>query len=571
MNALNARSEVSSLRVNVDGSLLAADEMSRLIDVVIEQDLVLPDMFAIRVLDSSDQDRKDRQVYFPALDADRFPIGARVQIDMGREQAAHRVLTGEITSLDLEAQSDGSPILTVRGYDLAYKLHRQRTSRTFPDMSDSDIARKIAHEHGLSADTDESGIVYEHVYQDNLTDWEFLRARANLVGFELFVDMERRALVFRRATAAASTEQAFGDKLLRLRLRLSAPAQVEEVVVRGWNPATKQEIEGRAAAPRQRAQIDGDTPRANVVRKLGSNKFVLCNQPVRSAAEADSLAQSVYDEIAGEFVQFEGVCLGDWSIRPGQSVRFKNLGKRLDHEYYLSSTRHRLAADGYTTHFTVSGRRPHTLLSLLQEPSSSRGRSMGQSRHHGVVIGLVTNNKDDQHGRVKVRFPWLGQEESHWARIASPMAGNARGFHFLPEVGDEVLVAFEHGDINHPYVLGGLWNGREKPPRNASDVVGPTGKVNQRSITSRLGHTITLDDSDEHPSISIVDKTGNNHLRLDSSTNALHAKVQGDLTLEAQGQITISGSRGVSIRSQANADIQAADNLEIKATLVEIN
>ena len=160
-----------------------------------------------------------------------------------------------------------------------------------------------------------------------------------------------------------------------------------------------------------------------------------------------------------------------------------------------------------------------------------------------MLVAIVTNNKDaDIGGRVKVKYPWLGDEESHWARLITPMAGSGRGMYFLPEVGDEVIVALEHGDINHAYVVGGVWNGQDKPPKPASEVVDATGRVKQRIIRSRLGHTITLDDSDDQPSITIVDKTGQNSITLDSTTNKLSVKVIGDISLEApQGQISIKG------------------------------
>ena len=114
-------------------------------------------------------------------------------------------------------------------------------------------------------------------------------------------------------------------------------------------------------------------------------------------------------------------------------------------------------------------------------------------RLFGLVVGVVTNNQDpDGLGRVKVRFPWLSDdEESHWARIAVPMGGKERGTYFLPEVDDEVLVAFEHGSPSFPYVLGALWNGKDVPPTTNDD-----GKNNLRLIKSRSGHVIKLNDED---------------------------------------------------------------------------
>jgi uncharacterized protein involved in type VI secretion and phage assembly len=572
--ATNLRSQIATLWIKVDGAEIEPGELAHVVDVTIDQDLVLPDAFAIRLRDIVDRPGQQEQRNFPLLDGDRFPVGSTIQIGLGHEQRAQPVFKGEITSLELDAQGDGNPIFTVRGYDLAYRLHRQRKSRTFLNVSDGDIVAQVAREYGLSVQVDNIGTHHAHLYQDNQTDWEFVRKLANQSGCELFIDMDHKALVFRRPSATATApQQEFGNNLLRVRLRMSAPSQVEEVVVRGWDPDAKHDIEGRARAPRSRAQLSGDRLRSQLARRLGGGSLVVTNQPVRSAAEADALAQSLYDEMAGEFVQLDCTCLGDWQLRPGQSIQFKNLGHRFDHDYYVSAVTHKITAGGYVTHFAVGGRRPKTLTSLLA--TNAGGSLGGHESHEGVVVGLVTNNKDDNYGRVKVTFPWLGTEESQWARIVAPMAGNGRGIMFLPEVGDEVLVAFK--DVNCPYVLGGLWNGRDKPPKDATDVVGPTGKVNQRILKSRLGHTITLDDSDEQPSITIVDKTGNNSVKLDSSTNSFTATVQGDIRLEARGHVAITGTQ-VSLESLgpltitgATTSVQAAASLTLAGATVNLS
>ncbi|RLI48197.1 MAG: phage tail protein, partial [Candidatus Thorarchaeota archaeon] len=111
----------------------------------------------------------------------------------------------------------------------------------------------------------------------------------------------------------------------------------------------------------------------------------------------------------------------------------------------------------------------------------------------GVMPGIVTNNQDPENlYRVKVKFPWLSEDnETDWIRVATLMAGPERGSFFLPEVGDEVLVAFEYGDINAPYVIGVLWNRKQKPPETNSD-----GKNNIRKIRSRSGHEIIFNDDD---------------------------------------------------------------------------
>lgn len=130
------------------------------------------------------------------------------------------------------------------------------------------------------------------------------------------------------------------------------------------------------------------------------------------------------------------------------------------------------------------------------------------ARLYGVVVGVVTNNKDPENlGRVKVNFPWLQEtDESYWARIATLMAGPNRGAFFLPEVGDHVLVAFEQGDVNYPFVLGALWTLKQKPPFNNAD-----GKNNIRAIKSRSGHVIILDDNNKEKKEKIIIRTNKGH------------------------------------------------------------
>ena len=176
----------------------------------------------------------------------------------------------------------------------------------------------------------------------------------------------------------------------------------------------------------------------------------------------------------------------------------------------------------------------------------------GGGRIYGVVIGLVTNNQDPDHlGRVKVKYPWLGDaDESAWARIAAPMAGKNRGLFFLPEVDDEVLVVFEHGDPRFPYVLGALWNGKDEPPQTNAD-----GKNDVRVIRSRSGHEIRLTDTDGAEKIEITDKSGANSLTIDTSTNSISITApEGKIKLSAQ-----------------EIDIEASGTATLKGATVNIN
>ena len=212
----------------------------------------------------------------------------------------------------------------------------------------------------------------------------------------------------------------------------------------------------------------------------------------------------------------------------------------------------------------------------------STGKQGAGGNVTGVAVGIVTNNKDPEGmGRVKVKFPWReSEDESFWARIATLMAGKDRGSFFLPEVGDEVLVAFEQNDINYPFVLGALWNGKDTPPETNQDGKNNIKKIKSRSgheiifddnseqkkekveIHTKAGHSVILDDSSGAEKIEIKDKTGSNSIVIDSAQNSM--------TLESSTKLKIK-SQTIEIESGTTMTIKAGATLTIKGSLVQIN
>jgi uncharacterized protein involved in type VI secretion and phage assembly len=177
-------------------------------------------------------------------------------------------------------------------------------------------------------------------------------------------------------------------------------------------------------------------------------------------------------------------------------------------------------------------------------------------------------------GRVKVSFPWRGEpDQSEWARVATLMAGKDRGSFFLPEVDDEVLVSFDRGEIRHPYVIGTLWNGVDKPPETNTDGKNNIRKIRSRSgheiiftddheqkkekfeIHTNAGHKIVLDDSSGQEKIEIVDKTGNNKMVVDSVQNSVSIESAMQLTIKAN-VVDIEGTSSLTLKSNAVVTIQ---------------
>jgi len=191
---------------------------------------------------------------------------------------------------------------------------------------------------------------------------------------------------------------------------------------------------------------------------------------------------------------------------------------------------------------------------------------------YGVVTAVVTNNKDpDKKGRIKVKYVWMGEAkaiESNWARVVSLMAGNDRGMHFLPEVDDEVLVAFEHGNINYPYIVGSLWNNTDKVIEKNED-----GKNNLRIIKSRSGHKITLDDSDGKEKITIEDKSTKRTIVFDGENKTLDIKnddTDGKVTINAKGDIEITSDKNVKITGKSGITLKSDGDIKIEGKNVNL-
>ncbi|MBD1580870.1 phage baseplate assembly protein V [Pseudoalteromonas sp. S16_S37] len=188
-------------------------------------------------------------------------------------------------------------------------------------------------------------------------------------------------------------------------------------------------------------------------------------------------------------------------------------------------------------------------------------QTSGSSLIQGVVIALVTNNQDPQNlARIKVSYPMLDNNlESDWIRMVSFMAGKDRGGYFLPEVGDEVLVAFAFGNINCPYVIGALYNGVDTPPQNNED-----GENNIREIRSRSGSVIRFNDKDSQETVEIIDKTGNNKIVIATKDNTISISTDQDINLSATKGTVAINAQDIKLNASNAVSLNGAE-VKIKA------
>ena len=539
-----------------------------LLQITVEESLHLPAMFTL-VVHNSYLPTNDRTHYQPRRHENFFEIGKKLRVGFVSSTTQDRnfkkdekefIIEGEITGIEIHFNEKSEAPIIIRGYDISHRLHRGRHNRSFLNETDSDIVRKIAKEVGLKADkknVQDSGEPHEYVFQENQTNMEFLRERAARIGFELFV--QGNEIYFRKPDSQETLEELkWLVNISSFSTRITSAEQVSAVEVRGWDYTQKKLITSTARSEKVITET-GYKRGSSTSSKFNLNqppKMTVVDQPVFTAKQAEKMAQALCDELGGEFIYADAKAEGNPKIRPGRIIKLSGLGDRTNGNYYVTETRHFYNQRIYTTEFSVRGLRAGSLLTTLTPPTHLQP---GQT----FLVGIVTDNKDPQGwGRVKVKFPTLTEDHaSNWARVVAPGAGNARGFDCLPEVNDEVLVGFEHGDIHRPYVIGGVWNGKDAPPEKVDDSI-QRGKVRLRTFKTRTGHTLQFVEEDKGGSKTgvRVETAGGHKIYLNDSDACVEIETNGG------HKITMSDrDKSISVNSTGNLSLKAQGNIEIKA------
>ena len=615
--------------ITFDGQELSEENKAKLIHTIVDTHLHLPDMFEIAFEDSANA----------VLTS--IHIGSVVEVYGGAPSTtmAAKLMVGEVTSI--EGDYEDSVMRTIiRGFDKSHRLQRVCRTRTFVDMTDADIAKKIALDAKFSpkdVEVEDSRTTHTHMSQIAQTDWEFLTYRAREIGYE--VGVSGGSFYFRKASSAGGgagggfsvpvpsplgggdTTLTFKKNLIAFYPRLSSSGQVTDVEIRVWDPETAAVVVGSAPIKTATAKLKDDPaklaqqfpatslplpqpPKIPGLPDFGlapsSSARVVVDRPLHRGSSlqtaADEAAVGLAEQIGSTFAEAEGVAYGDASIQPGKAVTIDGVPEEFNGKWVVTNARHTFIPDegGYRTRFVVSGRHDRSLFGLASADSNDSARTI-----NGLVPAVVTNNNDpDTMGRVKVAFPWLAPNyESDWARVVQYGMGKKWGGLFLPEVGDEVLVGFEFGDVRRPYVIGGMINGKTEHDlvADAIKATPPLTQVTKRGFVSRLGNRLVFEDEDQGPvttksSITIGDKDdkvqivvdkkkGEIRISCDSMSPASKIVIEqkgpggsiavtadGNISLEAspQGKVSIKGGAGVTIDGSPGT-------VEIKGSIIKLN
>lgn len=532
----DATKRLDGVVLTVDGRPLPPELYPRVSLVRVEESVHLPDYFAIHFDDP----------HFELFDRNTFTIGTRVDIAFRAEGDPTVVTSGEVTAVAVEPGAAGRHELVLTGFDLTHRLSREPKSRSFQRITDADIATRIAGEYGLDAEVDSTGAPQDYVLQAGETDYAFLRRRAARIGFDVWISDKK--FFFKRTPRSTATPPRlrYGQNLSKFTARFSSAERCDEVQIRGWDQLGKEAIQGRGTETDPGTDAPAAQEMADAARRaFGRVKRNAGQFPVTDQTEADALASSLLLRASSEEAVLRGEAAGDPLIGAGAKIHIEGIGSRMTGDWRVTGVEHTYGAGRpYVTRFVCGGKEPGGLADLTGPGGATDRRGWS-----GLVIGVVTNNDDPEKlGRVRVQFPTLSaDDESAWARIATPGGGRERGLQLLPEVDDEVLVGFELDDHARPVILGGLWNRNDNPP--AADAASG-GVVKQRILASRTDSRLTLDD--DEPSVALTLGGSPCAVKLEKSESAL----TGDQKL---------------VISAATIEIKATQKLTLSGAQIEIN
>jgi uncharacterized protein involved in type VI secretion and phage assembly len=538
--------------IKVNGNELAAAWLDRLTGVRVDLQLGLVGRATLRFRD------------FGAALAQASLFALDTTVTIGALDGT-RLFSGTVVGVSLDQGEHRQPELVVTVDDAAHQLALGTVTKTYLNSSYSRILKDIATGYRLSLTSAQADQAVQPYVLQSGTDLDFLNEICARTGRVWWVEKGTTLRFEQAGTSDGTVKLVFGEDLDSFSVRASS-LRPDKVQVVGWDAAQQETIVGDSTPPS--AKPKGDLVDSYVAGG-GSRTLVVRDAAPLTAAEAGEMASSIFAATASDGVIARGSGDFNAALTLAVTAEVADAGSASG-SYLVTAVEHVYDVHGFVTRFTAGPHRPRHLVDVLGVPTAGSGFTLG-----GVVTGVVTNVADPDHqGKVKVKYATQGSTvESPWARLVTLGAGKGRGLEFQPEVGDEVLIAFEQGDTRRPLVLGGLFSAKNELP--ASPKAGNVDGTNiaYRRITSRLGHVIELADGtgDANKYVLIQLAGGEHKLRLGADQTDLTVANKpvtitnggAKIVFSDSGDVTIEG-KSITLKADSTVDVQAGSKATVK-------
>ena len=541
------------LHVFIDGVPLLPQSALLISNITVESQLFLPSLCEIELVDSSQGVLVENGLIAGVL--------IEVRAVSGEDIIGVPIFSGQVESIELRFDHTSGVRSVVRAYDLAHRMLHGRKTTGFPLSLYSEVVEGIGIEHGIATTAEPTEVPYTMVVQSNESDWDFIVRLAREVGYVTYISIDPAAglptLYWGLMAPAETAPPPLGvemspraivigdDGLISLRATVSGSGLTASASTRGWDQSLAIPAIGEGPAISDAAanvllpvelatELGGPTAQMVTLERLAENE---------AATEAASVGLGF--RLAGSYSNIEAIVQGNPFIMPNTAISISKAGV-LTGEYTVTAAVHTFEprSFGYRTSISCAGYEDRTLMGL-------QGAAESSFKLNGVYPAIVTDVEDPEFlGRVLLSFPWLSETFiSNWARVVQAGAGEGLGMQILPEPTDEVLVAFENGQLDSPYVLGGLFSADRLGAGPAAELVIGTPMI--RAFTSREGHQLLFNDNPETSSLTLQTTFGASCIvRLSPETGISISTIEGQpITVNSDAEVTINSEGAVLINS----------------------
>lgn len=573
-----------SCKVLIDGQEL--DPAIPILKITIEKEVNrIP--AAILTIPDGDVSLQD----FPVSNKQLFKPGNKVEIQLGYETKTETVFKGIVVAHGSRISRLSSQ-LVVTCRDTAIQMTLARRNAAFYEMTDSDIASQLIGQYsGLTADVESTDIKHLQLLQCNLSDWDFILGRFDVLGMCCTVEDGKISIKKPDLKQERKFDVVYGATLIDYQANIDARTQSSGAEASSWDYSAQALNNGAGADPSVNAA--GNLGAADLAGVMAFESETFAFPGKWTEAELKALADARLTKrrlaaIKGN-VRFQGTN----KIHPNEFITIGGIGDRFSGPVYVSAVKHVFEGGDWLT--TVNfGLDPVWFAEKINpwHPVAAQGI---MPVTQGLYNGVVTDIEDPENEfRVRVKIPVIDAKgEGVWARIATLDAGNNRGTFFRPELNDEVVVGFMGTDMRDAVILGMLHSSSLAAPLTpAKDNYqkGYVSKTNfklifddeKKSLTieSPKGKKITV--SDEDKVLQLEDENGNKiildekgiTLKTDKDLlldvgGKFNLKAGGDAGVEAMN-LALKGSSKAAIEG-AQVEVKGSGQTTIKGGLVNIN
>jgi len=520
---------------------------------------------------------------FPASNEETFKPGEKIHIKSGYQFEDETIFKGIVTKHTIKSNKNTSYLL-IECKDEAFKLTLAKKNKIYYESTESEIFEKIIKDNSLQSEVEPTTYKHNELVQYYATDWDFIQTRTQINNKICLV--EDGTIVIKEPDLAQTSEHkaTYGDNVFAFEAEIDARNQYESFEASIWN-FSDQEIVSKTA---ENADLNttGNLTSSDLATAAGSNNIILKHtgkipdEILQTWVDGKSMLQQL-SKICGT-VQIQGV----HDILPGKLLTLEGMSNRFNGDVFVSAVNHEIEDGNWLTtiKFGLDNEWFSETYKVSQIPAAGMLPAIN-GLHIGVVSALE-GDPEEEH-RIQVKLPIISEEEEGvWARVLALHAGENYGTHFLPEIGNEVLVGFLNDDPNQAIVLGSLFSNTNTSPIEYSDDNFEKVIMTKSEIKITLNDelkSITLDTPDgkmisiDDDSAEVTIKDENDNIILMNS-DGISITSSKDIILSATGDVKIDGvnveitaSAGFKAEASATAEVSGSSSTTIKGGVVQIN